>query len=124
MTNHLHGPPEREKPGPTPGTGPNHKALADTNTNVSKSKTSGQPEAFDTVAAARRRRQASYRLAGGDPWRRYRGRAGGYPQAVAHLADHGLCAYPEIEELRAMYRAGGQNGLLAQRIAQCWQLAS
>lgn len=27
------GPPEREEPGPTPETGPNHKALADTTTN-------------------------------------------------------------------------------------------
>ena len=124
MTNQLHGPPEREAPGPTPETGPHHKALADTTTNASKGNTSGQPEAFDPVAAARRRRQASYRLPGGDPWHPYRGRVGGYSEAVQHLAALKLPAYPDVDELRAMYRAGGRNRLLAQRLAQLWDFAA
>jgi hypothetical protein len=117
------GPPEREEPGPTPETGAHLKKFADRTTNAFKN-TSGQPEALDLVAAAKRRRQASYRLPGGDPWRPYRGRAGGYPEAVQHLAALGLPAYPDVDELRAMYRAGGRNRLLAQRLAEYWQLAA
>jgi hypothetical protein len=63
---HRNGPPEREEPGPTPGTGPNQK-LVDTTTNHPNPSVQPRQCGFDTVAGLHRRRAESRRLPGSDP---------------------------------------------------------
>lgn len=82
----------------------------------------------DTAAGLRRRRAASWRLpvldtGHADPIRPYRGRCGDYGAAVIHLDDHGLTAYPDADGLRAMWRVGGRDRAVAQRVATCWAVA-
>lgn len=109
------GPPEREEPGPHPGTGSNHKALADTTTNT------GNGTAMLRHCVARR--SASRRLPGGDPWR-YDPPTRGYEEAAAHLLGHGLTPAPDRVGLHRMWKCGGHQRIDAETIAERWDLAS
>lgn len=116
-------PPEREEPGPTPETGPHHKALADTKTNQPNLSVQPRQCGFDTVAGLHRRRAASRRLPGSDPWW-YEPPTAGYEIAAAHLLSHGLTPAPDPEGLREMWKSGGDQRLDAQIIASRWDLSA
>jgi hypothetical protein len=117
MTDLQKGAPEREEPGPTPETGPNHKALADTTTNTGN----------DTAMARRLRRAASWRLPelGGrsDPWW-HEPPTAGYEAAAVHLLDHGLLPAPDRDGLRQMWRRGAHHRQAAVRVAQAWEFVA
>jgi hypothetical protein len=112
-------PPEREGPGPSPGTGPNHKALADTTTNTAD---------LTALAQLRTRRQASYRLAPldcgcRDPWPCRCTQPPLSEHALESwrvtaeylLATAGMPVVP-IEVRRAWWRRGGRDRALAERL--------
>jgi hypothetical protein len=122
------GPPERERPGPHPETGPNHKALADTNTLAENNTVQPRQCIADTVAGLHRRRQASWRLAElesrrSDPWS-YAPSSAGYEDAAAHLLELGLTPAPNLAGLHEMWKAGGESRAAAQVIAERWDLAA
>ncbi len=111
-------PPEREEPGPTPETGPNHKALADT-TNTR-----------NLTATARRlplRRCASWRLIPlgcgcADPWPCRCSRpplsdkqVDAVVQAAEHLFDAGYPPIFDVPTLRALWRGHRE---LAEELAR------
>lgn len=114
MTNDRNGPPEREEPGPTPGTGPLEKSAGTTHTDKVHATANPRLCAGD---ALHRRRQASYRcepLASGhrDPWQPWRPatlsdkQVEGAVEAAEHLRDAGLTPRFDLDTLRVMWRAG------------------
>jgi hypothetical protein len=118
------GPPKREEPSPTPETGPNHKALADTRTNTRN------PTAI--ARQLRARRAATFRVerlscgVHADPWVCRCGLpdpASGYESAAVHLLELGLTPAMNHEGLRSMWRCGGQQRQAAELIAQRWEAA-
>jgi hypothetical protein len=113
-------PPERERPGPTPGTGPNHKALTIT--------TADTDEPTAIARQLRHRRGASYRLpvlesGRADPWW-YEPASSSYEAAATYLLECGLTPAPNREGLQAMRRRGGHHRQSAKLIAERWDLAS
>lgn len=112
-------PPEREEPGPTPGTGPNHKALADTTTNTGDVTRMTAAGAY--VAGLRRRRAA---CRGTDPWRYPPPGVRGYEEAALHLLGNGLTPAPNRDGLTAMWRRGGHSRQAAEFVAEAWGLVS
>ena len=119
------GPPEREEPGPTPETGPNHK-LVDTTTNGPQPTAQPRQCGFDTVAGLHRRRRESWRLpvlesGRSEPWY-YAPQAAGYEEAAHHLLGHGLLPAPNREGLRLMWGRGGHHRRAAELIAERWEL--
>jgi hypothetical protein len=115
------GPPQRERPGPHPETGSNHKALAaDTNT-LTANRTA-------IARGLRQRRCASWRLpvldcGRSDPWW-YAPSSAGYEDAAAHLLELGLTPAPNREGLHRMYNHGGQRRVDAELIAERWGLVA
>lgn len=93
-------PPDRGTPPPQP------PALIKTD-----SRDNDSPAGRRYAAGLRRRRAASWRLAGGDPWRPDRpalshAQITGAAHAAAHLLDAGLPPVFDLETLRALRRAG------------------
>lgn len=90
---------------------------------------------FDTTDALRRRRATSRRLAPlrcgcADPWTcRCRPsepselEIDAYAATLAHLDAIGLTAAPQVSELRALWRRGGQQRRVAQSVTQHWEVA-
>lgn len=76
----------------------------------------------DIASQLRRRRAASCRLPGGDPWRYPEPGDRGYEDAAHHLLAHGLTPAPEPLALRAMWAAGGYRRDAAWTIADRWEL--
>jgi hypothetical protein len=111
--------PEREKPGPTPETELNHKALADTTTSTGDLTRVTAAGAY--VAALHRRRVAT--RGADDPWRYEPPGARGYDLAALHLLGCGLTPSPNLAGLRQMWRAGGESRAAAEMIAERWELA-
>lgn len=119
MTNTDLGPPERERPGPHPGTGPIQKSAGTTHTDKPKVTTRDRPRGGDTGLA--RRRGASRRMPPLGPCGCVRDpahdghRCGGEitdktvvgaVEAAHHLADLGYPPIFNVEMLRAMWKAG------------------
>lgn len=71
------------------------------------------------VEGLHRRRAASCRIVGGDPWR-YEPPIAGYELAAAHLCELGLTPGLDLPALRSMWKAGGEPQRLAQVIAERW----
>lgn len=76
------------------------------------------------VQGLRRRRAASCRLPGGDPWRYGPPTSSGYPAAAAHLIGLGLTPAPHRQALEAMRRRGGRSLRAAKLIAERWDGAA
>jgi hypothetical protein len=113
-------PPEREVPGATPDTGPNHKAAsADTTSNTADPSNVTAAAAY--VAGLRRRRAACRGAV--DPWRYPAPGVRGYSEAAQHLLGCGLTPSPNLAALRSMWRAGSEQRAAADLIAQRWELA-
>jgi hypothetical protein len=124
------GPPGRERPGATPDTGPIQKS-ADTTTDKPIICHAG-------VAEWLRRHRATERLmplcrCGPDPWLRRRRpqppltdhAVDGWHATAQHLLDVGCTPMLPPEALRALYRRGGRDRLLAERLHQaCGEVAS
>jgi hypothetical protein len=121
------GPPEKEAPGTTPDTGPIRKSAEAT---TKQPNLTAQPRqcAFDTVAGLHRRRAASRRtprLDCGcpDPWPC---RCSEPPlsekmidagrDAALHLLDSGNVPVLKFETLQALWRRGGADHVLAQKV--------
>lgn len=129
MTNTRTGPPEREEPGSTPGTGPLSKSVGTTHTD----KVHATPQPRQCAAdALRRRRRAAYRMVPldcgcltRDPWVcRCTAPPLSEPMvdagrdAALHVLEHGDIPLLEIEVLRALWRRGGDDRRLAQQLHQ------
>lgn len=133
MTDHRTGPPDKRKPGPTPGTGPLGKSAEATDKDQITA--SGRWCPADTVTCAWRRRRASHRLpvldcGHSDPWRSWRPehvsdlQVDGYRAAVQHLRAHGLLAAPNIPAMQELWRLGGEDRRLVSELAAAWELAA
>jgi hypothetical protein len=72
--------------------------------------------------ALRRRRAASQRLPGGDPWR-YEPPVAGYEDAAVHLLELGLTPGLCLPALRRMWRSGSESRRVAQTISERWEAA-
>ncbi len=124
------GPPEREEPGPTPGTGPNQKSV-DATTNRLDHIAQPRQCGSDTIAGLHRRRQAARRLARlsdccgasdpiscrchePDPPLTERA-IEGWRAAIERTIPIGTPIVP-IEVLQCLHRMGGTDRQLAQRV--------
>ena len=128
MTGDL-GPPGRERPGPTPETGPIQKS-ADT---TDKTKITAQPRYFH--AGGLRRREAALRLppigrcgcirdpdldkhrCGARPLTEHQ--FDGWRATAEHILEGDSVPIVPVEAVRAMWRRGGRDRQLAQ---QLWEL--
>ena len=86
--------------------------------------------AAEYITGIHRRRNASRRIEGGDPWRyddpdeiteQY---VDGYRDAAEHLLNQGLAPAPNLRALRVMWRRGGEDQRLAIRVAEMWEVAA
>lgn len=109
MTVPTGGPPRKDA-GPATGPAPN-----------TTTKSCAQSSARDHVAGLRRRRGASWRIPGGDPWR-YSAppptdrQIDGWTAATLHLLDGRLTPLVPAEVRRAWWRRGGSDRALAERM--------
>ena len=117
--------PERERPGPTPETGPVQKSAGTTQTD--QPKTTTQPRLCGAAAVAQlyRRRQVTYRLASldcgcRDPWPCHCAEPplseraiDGWVAAAQHIISIGEIPLLPLEVLQRLWRRGGAGRLLA-----------
>jgi hypothetical protein len=121
-------PPEAEEPGTTPDTGPVQKSGITKPTNQPQTTTPPRQCAADTVAGLHQRRKASYRLVPldrgcRDPWvcrctepALSEDALASWRDAAEHLlATVGMPVMP-LEVRRALYRRGGRDRALAERL--------
>jgi hypothetical protein len=105
MTDNENGPPDEERPpkGPINSLGSHHTT----------------PAGIEYSRGIRRRRAASWRIPGGDPWR-YEPPVGGYEEAAMHLLELGLTPGLCLPAMRQMWRDSPESRRVVRIISERW----
>lgn len=81
------------------------------------------PTATNCKGQLRRRRDASRRLPGGDPWH-YEPLTVGYEPAARHLLALGLTPAPNVAAMREIWKANAESRRIVQIIVERWEVVA